>query len=301
MPRALILLAAFLFSSGASTLRLDARLMAWSVGDDSSGQTPKATVRPASEALPALPAEDEESKDELQLLILANQSRQEAGAPALTLDAGLSKAAQAHALMMLDSRQLSHQFPGEPSLANRLASSTELHLEQEGENVALDYDATRGHEHLMLSAPHRANLLNPVYNVVGMAVVRSGDRLYIVQDFGHALPNYSTEEVKQRVMASVNQMRRDARLPALPRQDLPNADEAACSMTQADRLGTSPVQDLAQRYTVLTYTSLSPELLPSEAGQAIASRHLRSFSVGVCYGRTATYPTGAYWIVLTLD
>ena len=48
----------------------------------------------------------------------------------------------------------------------------------------------------MLSPPHRANLLNPSYNVIGLGVVRNGDRLYIVQDFGHALPNYSAAEVK---------------------------------------------------------------------------------------------------------
>ncbi len=57
----------------------------------------------------------------------------------------------------------------------------------------------------MLSPPHRANLLNPAYNVVGLGVVRSGDRLYIVQDFGHALPNYSAAEVKDRIAATVAQ------------------------------------------------------------------------------------------------
>jgi len=72
-------------------------------------------------------------------------------------------------------------------------------------------------------------------------------------------------------------------------------------MAQADKLGTSPVQQLAQRYTVLTYTSLHPEALPENGMQAISSRNLRSFSVGACYARTATYPTGVYWVVLTLD
>ncbi len=58
---------------------------------------------------------------------------------------------------------------------------TRTQLDQEGENVALDYDAEKGHEHLMLSPPHRANLLNPEYKVIGLGVVRSGDRLYIVR------------------------------------------------------------------------------------------------------------------------
>ena len=114
----------------------------------------------------------------------------------------------------------------------------------------------------MLSPPHRANLLNPAYNVVGLGVVRSGDRLYIVQDFGHALPTYSLAEVKDRIAATVAQTRRQTNQPAFVRRDLPTADAAACSMAQADKLGTSPVHQLAQRYTVLSYTSLRPETLP---------------------------------------
>ena len=72
-------------------------------------------------------------------------------------------------------------------------------------------------------------------------------------------------------------------------------------MAQADKLGTAPVHQLAQRYSVLAYTSLHPEMLPESAGQALSSHNLRSFSVGACYARTATYPTGVYWVVLSLD
>jgi hypothetical protein len=202
---------------------------------------------------------------------------------------------------MLEARQLSHQFDGEPSLPQRLAATTNLQLEQEGENVALDYSAEGGHQHLMHSPPHRANLLNPAYNVVGMGVVRSGDRLYIVQDFGHALPNYSLSEVKDHIARAVNQIRRQGSQPNLQRHDLSIADDAACSMAQADKLATSPVHALSERFTVLSYTSLHPETLPDGAAHAIASGHLHTFSVSACYGKTDTYPMGVYWVVLALD
>jgi hypothetical protein len=153
----------------------------------------------------------------------------------------------------------------------------------------------------MLSPPHRANLLNPAYNVIGVGIVRSGDRLYIVQDFGHALPNFSATEVKDKIAATVIQQRHQANQPDLTRRDLPNADDAACSMAQADKLGTSAVHQLAQRYTVLSYTSQHPEALPAGAGQVLAGHTLRSFSVGMCYARTETYPTGVYWVLLSLD
>ena len=267
--------------------------------------SPQATVKPAAlrpaAAAANVPFNDPEFQTEQQLLLLANQSRKQAGAPALMLNAGLSHAARIHAQAMLEARQLSHRFDGEASLPERLAAMTDIQLDQEGENVALDYSAEGGHQHLMLSPPHRANLLNPAYNVVGLGVVRSGDRLYIVQDFGHALPNYSPAEVKDRIATAVNQMRRQSGLSDLQRKDVLNEDAAACSMTQADKLGTPAVQQLSRRFTVLSFTSLHPETLPAGADHAIASRNLSTFSIGACYGKTDTYPTGMYWVVLSLD
>jgi len=292
----------------AASLRPSSRLMASSEGNDGAPEKPaqQATLKPASAPSPDIPFSDYDPEAEQALLNLANQARAQAGAPNLKLDAGMSQAARRHADAMFAARQLSHQFDGEPSLPQRLADATRAQLDQEGENVALDFDAAHAQERLMLSPPHRANLLNPDYNVVGLGVVRSGDRLYIVQDFGHALPNYSAAELKDRIAATVAQARHQANQPALARNDwlshdLPTPDEAACSMAQADKLGTAPVHQLAQRYTVLTYTSLHPETLPANAGHMLASHHLRSFSVGTCYARTATYPTGVYWVVLSLD
>ncbi len=80
---------------------------------------------------------------EQDLLQLANQSRQRAGAPTLVLDTGLSAAARIHAQAMLEAKQLSHQFTGEPTLVHRLAATSRLQLDQAGENVALDYSAAR--------------------------------------------------------------------------------------------------------------------------------------------------------------
>lgn len=300
MRRATILLWAFLLATGSVTVHPASRLMASS---GHGGAAQKATLKPVAATAPEpdIPFDDSELQSEQVLLQLANQSRQKTGAPALKLDAGLSHAARIHAQAMLEANQLSHQFSGEATLAKRLAAMTSLQLDQEGENVALDYTPQAGHEHLMLSPPHRANLLNPAYNVIGLAVLRSGSRLFIVQDFGHALPSYPVKDWKDRVAAAVNHVRRQARQRELPRNDLANADEAACSMAQADKLGTSPVRKLAERYTVLTYTSLHPEQLPTEANHPLDSRNLRSFSVGACYARTETYPTGVYWVVLSLD
>jgi uncharacterized protein YkwD len=314
------LLLAFLMSTGVATMQPAGRLMASENPQTSAqgvrGQTGvvlsstdpanlnqdngNATVKPVAATVADIPFSSA-SSDEQELLELANQARRQTGAPALTLDSGLSQAARVHAQAMLEAHELSHQFNGEASLPQRLGIATRLQLDQEGENVALDYTAESGHQHLMLSPPHRASLLNPAYNVVGLGVVRSGDQLYIVQDFGHALPRYSAAEVKDRIESAVNQTRRRSGQRELQRRDLLIADDAACSMADADKLGTTPVRKLAERYTVMTFTSLHPETLPSGAVHALASRDLRAFSIGACYARTDTYPTGVYWVVVSVE
>lgn len=286
----------------AASVRPSARVMAFSDGNAQAAEPRQsATLKSASASSPDIPFNDYDPQAEQLLLELANQARTQAGAPRLILDAGLNRAARAHAEAMFAARQLSHQFSNEPSLPQRLAAATGAQLDEEGENVAFDFDVARAHQHLMLSPPHRSNLLNPAYNVIGLGVVRDGDRLYVVQDFGHALPNYSAAEVKDRIAATVAQERHQANQPDLARRDLSNADDLACSMAQADKLSTSPIHQLAQRYTVLTYTSLHPETLPANTVHSLASHNLSSFSVGACYARTETYPTGVYWIVLSLD
>jgi uncharacterized protein YkwD len=309
MQRSARFVLALLFGAVAPTVHPAKRVMAASFGvagiNPFTAQTQHATVKPASVTAPDIPfnsaAQPYEAQAQDELLQLANSARRAAGAPPLMLDPGLSHAARVHAQAMVDAHQLSHQFKGEASLPVRLAATTDLQLDEEGENVAVDYDAQHGHESLMNSPPHRANLLNSAFNAVGLAVVQSGDRIYIVQDFGRAVPSYSPNDLKARVAAVVSQTRRQSRQAELQRQDLSTADAAACSMAQADRLGTAPVRELARRYSVLSYTSLHPETLPDGAAHAIAERGLRNFSVGVCYARTNTYPTGMYWIVLTLD
>jgi uncharacterized protein YkwD len=300
MQRAARLLFAFALIMGAAIVRPAAACSEEQPAAPGAAAQ-QSTLRAAAVKASSIPVNNEDLQTEKRLLVLANQSRQQAGAPPLTFDAGLSQAARIHAQAMVQARRLSHQFDGEPSLPQRLAAATRLQLEQEGENVALDYDAEHGHEHLMLSPPHRANLLNPAYNVVGLGVVRSGNQIYIVQDFGSALPKYSLAEVKQHVAAAVNQVRRQANRPELQRRDWRDADATACSMAQSDKLGMPASSKPVERSTVLTYTSLHPETFPGEGARAIASRDVRSFSIGVCYARTSSYPTGVYWIALSLE
>jgi len=239
-----------------------------------------------------------DSQAEEELFDLANQDRARAGLAPLQLDASLTQAARGHAAEMAEQQQLSHQLNGEPALAQRLAATGDLRLDRAGENVALDSTVEEAEQHLLLSPPHRANLLNPDYNVAGFAVARAAGQLYIVQDFGHRLPSYSPDQTENLVAAAVRQTRARAGLPPLQKMDDNELQNTACSMAQQDRLNPRAVHDLAQRYNVLTYTKARPEALPNDASKLINNPHVRDFSVGVCYARSATYPSGVYWVAL---
>jgi uncharacterized protein YkwD len=267
---------------------------------------PKATLKPAHAKLRAQadsgsgygtsPSYDADA--ERVLLDLANQARAQAGLKSLHVDPGMTQAAREHAAAMARERQLSHQLDGEPNLSQRLAATSDIRLDQIGENVALDGTVEGAEQHLLQSPPHRENLLNPAYNVAGFAVVREGTRLYVVQDFGHSVPSYSPDQSEDVVANAVEQARRQLNLPPLQRVPGPLVQSAACSMAQENRLSTRATHDLADRFSVLSYTNAQPQVLPASANRFVGDRNLRNFSVGTCFARTKTYPEGVYWVTL---
>jgi len=225
---------------------------------------------------------------ERQLLDLANQARAKAGLDPLQADEGLTQAARTHAALMAEQHQLSHQFSGEPTLAQRLAADSNLHLDRSGENVAYAATAEQAAETLMQSPPHRENLLSPDYNTAGFGVVRSGNTLYVTQDFAHNLPKVSAQTAEETVARKLNRSRVESGLSPLQQMDGGPAQASACSMAQANLLKVSAVK---ARY-VLRYTSMDPATIPPGTERATQDRDVRAFSVGACYARTARYPIG---------
>ena len=128
----------------------------------------------------------------------------------------------------------------------------------------------------MRSPPHRENLLDASYNVAGFAVIRSGAHLYVVQDFGHSLPAYTPEQSENFIAEAVNRARRAAHLPALTRTSDAVLRAAVCTMAQEDRLATRSMHELAQRYSVVSYTNMHPEVLPAGAAKMMRTAALRT-------------------------
>jgi hypothetical protein len=170
-----------------------------------------------------------------------------------------------------------------------------LHLEREGENVAMAGNTEEAHEALMASPPHRDNLLSPKFNVAGFGVFRQGHMLYVAQDFGSSMATYSVQQAQELLSNSVEQLRAQAQMPQLKRASEGNLQSSACAMAHADSLSAARPEPGAY---MLRYTSMQPESLPAELSKVIAQRGLHTYSAGTCYARTKRYPHGAYWVVL---
>jgi len=245
-----------------------------------------------------LHAASHDSSAAQQLFQLTNQEREKNGLPPLAWDDRLAKAAAEHAKLMVDHEELSHQFSGEPSVRDRIAA-TNLHFDRSGENVAYDDNAEDANRGLMNSPPHRANILSPDYNAIGIAAVTKGDLLYVVEDFARRLPDYTTEKVEQIIAGEVAQARARHRDNPLAQLDDPALREQACQMAQQDRLITSGLKTpKPPRYTV-SYTATDPSQLPSSAMAPITNPTMRGFSVGACYAKSASHPNALYWVALT--
>lgn len=242
----------------------------------------------------------EEPSAEKEMLQMINASRAKAGLPALRLEPSLSVAARAHADFMVKAGQLEHQLPGEPALMQRIAKVIAIQMDRAGENIAEDSCIEHAHEALMNSPPHRHNLLDGGFNIVGLAAVRSQGRLYVVEDFGHEIRLHTASETRQLVIQAVRNVRKQAGLDPLPAFTPSQLDEAVCGMTEEGHPNARLLQTAFDNRRIITYTQSRPEILPQKALPLIREPGVRQFAVGTCYARTATYPTGIYWIAVLL-
>lgn len=130
-----------------------------------------------------------------QLVDLANQARAEAGLSPLYWDPALAQAALLHCVRMTAGGAISHQYPGEPDLATRGAQAG-AHFGMIEENIAIGNDAAQIHSEWMRSPGHRANMLNPQVDRVGVAVLESRGILYAVADFSYAVRELTPSQVE---------------------------------------------------------------------------------------------------------
>jgi uncharacterized protein YkwD len=234
-----------------------------------------------------------------QLLLLINQERAKQGASIVVIDDRLTAAAQKHSQLMAQTDTLSHQFDSEPPLTARL-SQQNVRSDHDAENVASGTTLEDIHLHLMQSPPHRANILNPAFDSVGIGIVRDGDLIFVTEDFAHALPVYSAMEADAAAQQAISQYARSQRLPAPARKPKVDLSKFACDMASDDKLDVGKAQGVAGARSGVAWTTPDVTQLPAGVKKTLLQPMLSGYALGVCFAPSATFPSGVYWVVMVI-
>lgn len=121
--------------------------------------------------------------EERALIAHVNAVRKGAGMPPVVADDRLMRAARTHARDMAARSCFGHESPDGRSLVDRL-TEVGFRWRVAAENIAVDEDEAHAHGALVRSANHRANMLDPRIEKIGVAALGVGERSTIyVEDF----------------------------------------------------------------------------------------------------------------------
>ncbi|HET9839874.1 MAG TPA: CAP domain-containing protein [Candidatus Angelobacter sp.] len=232
------------------------------------------------------------SPAEKQVFDQLNQEREKAGLPALEWNPLAADAARKHAALLAENAELSHQFAGEASLAERLGA-TGLRFTGSAENIARTEHLEDVHLALMGSPGHRANMLSPKYNAVGIGMVERDGRVYVAQDFVFQVPVYTEADFDAAFAEEFNSARKAHGAREIEAHADPYLHELACA-TDGD--ATKLAGGISGRYLVV-FNSSEPRRLPEKLVNAAANPNYRRMTFGACFRPDKEHGYGNFWVV----
>lgn len=227
-----------------------------------------------------------------------NHERAGQGLTMLQWDEHAAGAARAHARLLAESGKLSHQFPGEATLPERLGAIG-VRFTVSAENVAQTEFVEDVHPALMTSPGHRANILSASYNAVGIGVVENQGKIYVAQDFIFLVPSYSEAQFNAAFVEAFNLVRKargirpiyvreDADLHQLACTTDGNAGKLANNLTGVSATGVS---------SVVAFTSSDPHHLPPELNPRAANADFHIMKFGACFRPDQEHGYANFWVV----
>jgi uncharacterized protein YkwD len=216
--------------------------------------------------LPLAHGASQPSLEEKFLFEAGNRERAAIGLKPLKWDNALAAAARQHVLLMAQQYLLSHEYPGEVSLAERAAQNG-AKFAMIAENVAVGPSPESIHNGWMHSPGHRANILNAEFTAVGIATARASGGLYAAQDFSKLVADLSLEQQEAKVVSL---------LRGTPFLAVTVTDDArkTCEMRRGFA-GPSPLYMI--RFEVADLGKLPDDLM-----EKVSSRAYRAAAVGAC-------------------
>jgi hypothetical protein len=220
-----------------------------------------------------------------QILMSGNQARAAAGAGPLQWDPALAAAARQHCLQMAAEGPIAHRYGGEADVAGR-AGQAGARFSLIEENVAIGPSPASIHAAWMHSPDHRANMLSPAVDRVGVAVVASRGVLYAVADYERSVPVLTQTQVE----ASVAELLRRRGV------DLTGDPEDARASCVQDRLAKGG----RQPSFLMLWQGSELNRLPGALVDRISSGRYHQAAVGSCPPETAENSFTAYRVAVLL-
>jgi uncharacterized protein YkwD len=112
-----------------------------------------------------------------------NALREKQGLKPLKIDLRLRQIARAHSELLAKHKELRDQFPEEGTLQDRVASAGMKKVDSGAENSGQNVDVAKVNQMFLDSPGHKANLLNPKFNVMGVGVVKDAQTNWVTQVF----------------------------------------------------------------------------------------------------------------------
>ena len=226
-----------------------------------------ASIVPNLAAQSEFAAENNLTVAEQYLFTAANQARANQGLSPLRLDPVLTEASARHAREMAGHGAISHQFEGEPELATRGANAG-AHFSLISENVGEAPSSVIIHNLWMQSPGHRANLLDPSVDSIGIAIVTRDNQLYAVEDFASTVKTLTLNQ-QERAVAGVI-----AQSGMLVSQTTDDARQT-CTMSTGYAGSRQP-------WFIMRYTASSLNSIPSQLRSRLTSGKYHQAVVGAC-------------------
>ena len=222
-----------------------------------------------------------------------NHERASQGLAVLQWDEHAAGAARAHTRLLAESGKLSHQFPGEATLPDRLGA-TGARFTVSAENVAQTEFVEDVHLALMTSPGHRANILSASYNAVGIGVVEKQGKIYVTQDFVFLVPSYSESQFNAALAEAFNLARKARGIrPIYAREDAA-LHELACSTDGNAGMLANNVTGVS---AVVVFTSSDPHHLPAELNPRAANADFHIMRFGACFRPDQEHGYANFWVV----
>lgn len=230
-----------------------------------------------------------------------NRERLAGNLPPLMPSPVLSELARGQSRDMAGLGALVHTSASGKSYSERLEEANVLYAAN-AENVARGDSSDPGmiHDALMKSGGHRANILHPDFDQLGVGIVRAEDGVfYVTQDFIKGVVLRDEDGARARVLAALDKARRGQGLsPLAPMDDLhKTAQSFARLRSEGKALPVVPEGYGETRVDLFT----GPDL--DGIAAALAERPLDRYGlvgVGVRFARTAGQSGGAYFVCVFL-